>query len=74
MKIFQDDTMKKIQECIDHWGSECAHLNFRPLNGIEKRDLIQGLPARALTPPEVVCEEDATAARARGCIGLIIEV
>ena len=54
--------IKHIQDCIDHWRPECADLNFAALDGIEKRELTQKLPASALTPPGVVCEEDPTAA------------
>ena len=54
-------TIKKIQDCTEVWRSECAHLDFKPLDGIEKRDLTQRLPASASEMPPVVCEEDATA-------------
>ena len=57
------ETIKKIQDCIDHWGSECAEPDFRLLNGIKKRHLIEVLPASASVPSPVVCEEDATAQR-----------
>jgi hypothetical protein len=59
-KKIQDETIKQIGGCTDHWRPECAHLDFRPLNGIEKRYLIQTLPASASIPSEVVCEENAT--------------
>jgi hypothetical protein len=63
IKKTQDETIKKIQGCIDHWRSECDRLRFTFLNGIEKRDLTQRLPASAFMPPapDVVCEEDASA-------------
>jgi hypothetical protein len=46
-------TIHKIQDCIDDWHPECAGLDFRPVNGIEKRKLIDNV----LTPPKVVCEQ-----------------
>jgi hypothetical protein len=57
----RDGAIKKVQGCIDNWGPECADLNFTALDGIEKRYLIQGLPASASAKPPVVCEQDATA-------------
>lgn len=63
-KQIQEETIKKIQDCIDHWRDECAQLDFRPLNGIKKQDLIQNLPAGASMAASAsiapVCEEDAT--------------
>ena len=54
------ETIKKVEECIEHWRPECADLDFRPLYGIGRWDLIRRLPASALSMPPriVVCEED----------------